>query len=146
MKKKVTFLMLAFIAVFASLSLGSCDKKDEPQNVGDYYFQLYNVQTNLVNEDGQNLADALYQEWITNNNADSQGRISLKDMTRETAEASFDLTINELQKGYEAAYAGKDLLPQGGLIVYQFTLLTSSGSRIESASIQVTNDGAIVNN
>lgn len=145
MKKKVTFLMLTLIAVFASLTLGSCDKKDEPQNVENYYLQLSSIVTNLVNEEGQSLEPALREEWIQAFNADSQGKVLLGKTTVQNAEDAFDESMYNIRNAYDDAYRGKDLLPEGGFIHYNFSLINESGSRWESASINVTNSGAVLN-
>lgn len=140
MRKKVNFLMLTLIAMVASLAFSSCSKDDEPTE--NYYFQLTDVNTNGVDEEGNSMASSLKEQWMADNHADSQGKVTLGKYSRENAIKSFDLTIDALKSQYQEIYAGKNLLPQGCYIDYNFTLLTQSGSSVTSSTIRVTNSGA----
>lgn len=140
MRKKINFLMLTLIAMVTSLVFSSCSKDYEPTE--NYYFQLTDVNTNGVDVDGNSVASSFNEEWIAANHADSQGRITLGKYSRENAIKSFDLTIDALKGQYQEIYAGKNLLPQGCYIDYNFALLTQAGSTVKSSSIRVTNNGA----
>ena len=67
MKTKIKYLMLTLVAVFACVSISSCSKDDDDPNqgIGNYYFQLYTVESNCIDANGNNIADALKSEWIS---------------------------------------------------------------------------------
>lgn len=146
MKAKIKYLMLALVAVFACACLSSCSKDDDDPNkgIGNYYFQLSSVDTNCVGTDGKSVANALKEEWISSNNADTQGKISIGKCDNETAKNWFDQEITTLVDAYNTAYAGKGLLPDNGYIRYTFYLGSdaSYGGATSYATIEVTNSGA----
>lgn len=149
MKKKVFFLMLAIIAMVASLSLNSCSKVDdalENAAIGeDYYIQLTSVETNLMNpETGESLSKELKNEWISANKGDSAGKVSMGKLSYDNAIKAFDANIKALTSQFNSLYAEKNILPEGGYIVYNYSLVTKS-STYKSASIRITNSGATSN-
>lgn len=143
MKEKAKLLMLSLIAMIASLSLSSCGNDDEPQVTEDYYLCLTAVETNLVNaETGESLASALKAEFISGSELDANGKFHMGNTTMESAENAFNQSIANFTKSFNDAYAGKNLLPENGYIVYRFSMETKSGKAVETASIRVTNSGA----
>lgn len=142
MKRKFNFLMFAFIAVLACLSFASCDKDDDPVAVDNYYLQLSEVSSNLVDANGNSLTSALITEWIDAFKADSQGKIAIgKYSDEKSAENGFYKNLDNIVASYNNAYAGKDLLPDDGFFTLKFYLLKEK-TIITSASIRVTNSGA----
>ncbi len=142
MRKKLNFLMLTLITMIASISLSSCDKVDDALTGEEYYIQLTSVDTNLINEDGQSLGSALKSEWISANKASSDGKKSMGRLTYENAEKAFSSNINSMISQFNDIYAGKNLLPEGGYIDYNFSLVSKSEGPYSRASIRVTNSGA----
>ena len=67
--------------------------------------------------------------------------ISIK---RNNAIKAFDTNIKSLTSQYNSFYAGKNILPEGGYIVYNYSLVAKS-STYKSASIRITNSGAMSN-
>lgn len=148
MKTTIKYLMLALVAVFACVSISSCSKDDDDPNkgIGNYYFQLSDVETNCIDANGNNLADAFKSEWISANQADAQGKKAIGKTDNESARAWFNQNINALVQAYDEAYRGKNLLPENGWILYSFTLGSdaSYGGATANAIIEITNAGARV--
>ena len=146
MKTTIKYLMLTLVAVFACVSISSCSKDDDDPNmgIGNYYFQLSDVETNCIDANGNNLADAFKSEWISANQADAQGKKTIGKTDRESARAWFIQTINALVQAYDDAYRGKNLLPENGWIPYSFTLGSdaSYGGATANAIIEITHAGA----
>ena len=146
MKTTIKYLMLTLIAVFACVSISSCSKDDDDPNmgIGNYYFQLYAVESNCVDANGNNIADALMSEWISATQADAQGNVTIGKTDNESARAWFNQNINALVQAYDEAYRGKNFLPENGYINYYFRLGSdaSYGGANEYATIEVTNSGA----
>lgn len=144
MKKKVNFLMLAIATMLACLSFTSCDKDkvDDVLGVNNYYLQLVDVNSNLVDENGNSIDSALKAEWIDAYKADSQGKVSLgKDSDEKSAENAFYRSLYNIVEAYNNAYAGKNLFPEGGYFTLKFALLKEKSS-IKTAYITVNNSGA----
>lgn len=91
MKTTIKYLMLALVAVFACVSISSCSKDDDDPNmgIGNYYFQLYTVESNCIDANGNNIADALKSEWISANQADAQGKKTIGKTDNESARPDF---------------------------------------------------------
>lgn len=144
MRKKVYFLMLTLITMVASLAFSSCSKDDEPKSVENYYFVLTSVNTNLVDPNtGQSLAPALKEELISDSSdLDSNGKFHLGKTTKDRALNAFEKSVENYKRAFNEAYAGKNLLPEGGVIDYNFALQTQSGFTVTTSTIRVTNDGA----
>lgn len=145
MKTTIKYLMLALVAVFACVSISSCSKDDYDPNklIGNYYFQLSNVETNCYDADGNNIADAAFKLWISTNKANAEGKITVGKVDIETASAFFDQNIKALVEAYDEAYRGKNLLPKNGYINYYFRLGSDApGVASRFATIEVTNSGA----
>lgn len=146
MKTTIKYLMLTLVAVFACVSISSCSKDDDDPNkgIGNYYFQLSDVETNCIDANGNNLADALKSEWMSVNHADAQGNITIGKTDNESARAWFDQNINDLVQAYDDSYSGKNILPENGWIRYSFTLYSdaSYGGATAYATIEITNAGA----
>lgn len=144
MRKKVNFLMLTLIAMVASLAFSSCSKDDEPKSVENYYFVLTSVKTNLVDPNtGQSIAPALKEELISGSaDFDSNGKFHMGKTTKDSALNAFEQSVEAYKRSFNEAYAGKNLLPEGGFIDYNFVLQTQSGSTVTTSTIRVTNDGA----
>ena len=145
MKTKIKNLMLTFVVLLACVSISSCSKEEDPnKGIGDYYFQLYGVETNCLDANGNNVADAFKSEWITANKADAQGKIAIGKTDNESARAWFNQNINALVQAYDELYCGKNLLPENGYVRYTFRLGSdaSYGGANESATIDVSNSGA----
>ena len=147
MKKYFKFLMLALVAVLACVSFSSCSNNDDVdpnKGIGNYYLQLYAVETNCVDKNGNSIAGNLKEEWIKANNADAQGKKAIGKADNETARNWFNQFISALVDGYNEAYAGKNLLPENGWILYSFSLGSdaSYGGASENAIIEITNSGA----
>ena len=119
MKTTIKYLMLALVAVFACVSISSCSKDDDDPNmgIGNYYFQLYTVESNCIDANGNNIADALKSEWISANQADAQGKKTIGKTDNESARAWFNQNINALVQAYDDAYRGINLLPENGWIL-----------------------------
>lgn len=139
MKTKLNMLMLTLIAMFACLSLSSCDKDNDP--VGSAYVQLSSVDTNCIDANGISIASAVESEWITTNKADSQGKVLIGKTSLDRAEELFDQNIASMMTQFNDLYAGKNLLPESGYITYHFSLIFNNAA-IRHASITVTNEGA----
>ena len=146
MKTTIKYLMLTLIAVFACVSISSCSKDDDDPNkgIGNYYFQLSDVETNCIDANGNNLADALKSEWISANQADAQGKKTIGKTDNESARAWFNQYINTWVQVYDEAYRGKNNLPENGWIRYSFKLYSdaSYGGATAYATIEITNAGA----
>lgn len=145
MKTKVKNLMLALVAVLACVSISSCSKEEDPNmGIGNYYFQLTNVESNCLDENGKNIADALKSAWISANNADAQGKMLIGKTDKESACARFTQNVDAQVKAHDDAYRGKNLLPKNGYIRLFFSLGSdaSYGGANESSTIEVTNSGA----
>lgn len=137
--------MLTLVTVFACVSISSCSKDEDPnKGIGNYYFQLSNVETNCIDANGNNLADTFKSEWISANQADAQGKKTIGKTDNESARAWFNQNINVLAQLYDKAYRGKNILPENGYIRYSFYLGSdaSYGGANEYATIEVTNSGA----
>lgn len=146
MKKKVTFLMLTLVAMVASISFTSCDKDDEPTYTDNYYLTLSNVVTNCIDANGESIAPALKEAWISDFNANSNGQFSIGKTSKEEAIKAFDQSISNIKDAYNATYKGTNLLPEGGYFDLYFTLTSSSSSSsIRSATVRVSNSGATSN-
>lgn len=146
MRKKINFMMLTLIATLASLAFTSCSKDDEPQSVENYFFALTSVGTNLVDANGQSLAQTFIKDLIAaSSDLDSNGMFHIGNTTKESALNAFDKSVENYRKSFNDAYAGKNLLPEGGYIDFTFSLLTQSVSVVTSATIHVTNNGASSN-
>ena len=146
MKTTIKYLMLTLVAVFACVSISSCSKDDDDPNkgIGNYYFQLSDVETNCIDANGNNYADALKSEWISASQADAQGNMTIGKTDNESARAWFDQNINDLVQAYDDSYSGKNILPENGWIRYSFTLYSdaSYGGATANAIIEITNAGA----
>lgn len=146
MKTKIKYLMLTLVAVFACVSISSCSKDEDDPNkgIGNYYFQLYAVETNCIDANGKGLADFFMSQWIEANNADDQGKISIGKTDNETARAWFRKMVNAQVQVYDEAYREKKLLPENGIIRFIFRLGSdaSYGGANEEATIEITNSGA----
>ena len=146
MKTTIKYLMLTLIAVFACVSISSCSKDDDDPNMGsgNYYFQLYRVETNCIDANGNNIAEALKSEWISASQADAQGNMTIGKTDNESARAWFDQTINYLVQVCDDTYRGKNILPENGWIRYSFRLYSdaSYGGATANAIIEITNAGA----
>lgn len=146
MKTKIKYFMLTLVAVFACVSISSCSKNEDDPNkgIGNYYFQLYAVETNCIDANGNSLADFFMSQWITANNADEQGKISIGKTDNETARAWFNKMINAQVQVHDEAYRGKNLLPENGIIRLSFFMGSdaSYGGANEEATIEITNSGA----
>lgn len=140
MKRKLNMLMLTLITLFACLSLSSCDKDNDPILGESAYIQLSSVDTNCLDASGNSIASAVKNEWISANKADSQGKILIGKTSLERAEELFDQNISSLRSQYYDAYVGKNILPEGGYITYNFALIFGNAA-IRHASIMITNDG-----
>ena len=146
MKKKVTFLMLTLVTLVTSISFISCNKDDEPTITENYYLQLTTVETNLVNANtGESLAAALRDAFLADPQFDSSGKFSIGKTTKENAIDAFNQSIENFRKALNDVYAGKELLPENGYVVYNFVLQNQSGTKVKSASLRVTNSGATTN-
>lgn len=144
MKSKIKYLMLALVAVFACVSFSSCDAIEEDLlGVYDYYYQLSGVQSNCFDANGNDISSACKEEWKTIVNADGNYRIKVGKTTNEKAVEWFNMNIDANLKAYDELYAGKNLLPEGGWVVYTFRLFSDSPKGVtKSASIEVSNSGA----
>lgn len=147
MKTTIKYLMLTLIAVFSCVSISSCSKDDDDdpnKGIGNYYFQLYRVETNCIDANGNNIAEALKSVWISANQADAQGKKTIGKTDNESARAWFNQYINALVQAYDDAYRGNNLLPENGWILYSFTLGSdaSYGGATANAIIEITNAGA----
>lgn len=140
-RQSVIALLIAMVVSMAFVSCGNDDDPDDATGTDIYYLQLTKVVSNLASSDGQSLANALLQEWITINRADNQGRILLGKMTKKSAEEVFDVNISSMTDQFNDLYSGKNILPEGGFIEYHFAL-TDLGRIIKSDVIKVNNDGA----
>lgn len=144
MKKKVTFLMLTLITMITSLAFTSCSKDDEPQSVENYYLVFTSVYTNLGDPTtGESLAQDVYDEFLAASDLDTNGEFAFGKTTEKSALKAFNKSIDNYSKSLNDAYAGKNLLPEGGFIEYNFALKTQSGSTVTNSTIQVTNNGAL---
>ena len=147
MKKYFNFLMMALVVILTCVSLSSCSDDDEDPNDGwgDYYFQLYSVQTNLVDEDGNNLAISIKDEWKDQTGADSEYRTTIGHCNKNTAKEWFDKTIQAYIDAYTEAYCGK--LVKDAVIYYNFSLGDydgAFGTVSANATIKVTNDNVTI--
>jgi len=147
MKTKTKYLMLALVAVFTCVSFSSCrdDGEDPNKGIGNYYLQLYAVETNCVDANtGNSLADAFMAEWISANQADSEGIKKIGKIDNETARAWFNQYISSFVEANNEAFAGKNLLPENGWILYSFYLDSdaSYSGATEKVVIEVDNSGA----
>jgi hypothetical protein len=151
MKTKLMCLVRILLVVFACVGFSACSSKDDDDmgttstGVGNYYFQLYTVETNLIDANsGISLKTSLMEEWKNANNADSQYRISLGKMDKEKARTTFSTLVNSLLQQYNNAYAGKNLLPESGYILYSFVVCSDDAyaGANENKIIQITNSGA----
>lgn len=134
--------MLAIVTMIACLPFTSCDKVDDIIGVDNYYLQLVDVNSNLVDENGNSLDSALKADWIDAFKADSQGKISMgKDSDEKRAEKAFYQSLDNMVEVYNNAYAGKNLLPEGGYFTLKIALLKENSS-IKTASVKVANSGA----
>lgn len=146
MKTTIKYLMLALVAVFACVSISSCTKDDDDPNkgIGNYYFQLFDVESNCIDANGNSIVDACWDEWVSANQADDQGKKIIGKTDKESARAWFNQTINALVQAFDEAYRGKNLLPENGYILYYFRLGSDApyGGANEYATIEVSNSGA----
>lgn len=143
MKKRVTFLILTLIAMVTSFSFTSCSKDDDaPVVTENYYLQLSSIVTNCVDANGQSIEGALKDTWVSASKADSQGKVLIGNVTSEIATQWFEEYVNTFKTTFNDTYSGKNLLPEGGYINYNFSLVRENRS-IKSTSVYVTNSGAI---
>lgn len=145
MKKRLISFLLILVAVCASVSLSSCNKEDEVLNgTGNYYVQLWNLETNLCDAEGNSLKLALKEEWIKTVKADKQGRVAIGKMNKENAKKFFNDFVEETIRSGNETYAGKNILPEGGWILYSFVLDSdaSYGGAQENVIIEISNSGA----
>lgn len=145
MKKTFKYLMLALVAVFACVSISSCSKDDDDdpnKGIGNYYFQLTKVESNCLDANGKNIADAIESAWIAASHADAEGKKTIGKMDKETARTFFDNSISSLVNEYDKTFRGK--LPENGYIRLMFYLGSdaSYGGANEYATIEITNSGA----
>ncbi len=145
MKTKIKYLVFAFVALLTSVSFSSCsidDDEDPNKGIGNYYFQLYSVDTNCIDANGNSIANAFKADWIKANNADSNGKKFIGKTDNETARKFFKDNINALVNAYDNLYRGN--LPEGGWITCTFSLDSDAayGGARESAVIKITNFGA----
>lgn len=144
MRMKVKILMLTLITMVTSIAFSSCSKDEEPKSVDDYYLVLSSVNTNLVDATtGQSMALVLLEEANNELGLDSKGEYFFGQTTKESAVNAFNGSVENFRKAYNEAYAGKNLLPEGGFIDYEFILKNKSGETFDKATIRVTNNGAI---
>lgn len=137
--------MLTLIAVCASVSLSSCNKEDEVLNgTGNYYVQLCDLETNLCDAKGNSLKLALTEEWIKATKADKQGKLAIGKMNSEKAVIFFNDFIDAFIRSGNETYAGKNILPEGGWILYSFVLDSdaSYGGAQKNVIIEISNSGA----
>lgn len=138
---------MSLVTIVTCVSLSSCSKDEEDPNDGwaDYYYQLYNVGTNLVDKDGNSLAESLLNEWKDGVGADSEYRIKIGHCDRKTAQGWFDQTIQAQVDLYKEAACEK--LPENGVINYRFVLGKydgDDGDVLHEAIIKVTNDNVTI--
>lgn len=124
-----------------NFSLSSCSK-DEPDNIENYYVQLAIVETSGYNVDTK----ILKEEWIVDNNADSDAVIDFGRMTQKEAIARFEEYVEIANRGYNNIYTGENIIPRGGRLVYVYRLIPedwlSDYGYIMSGMIEITNSGS----
>ncbi|MCM1116000.1 MAG: hypothetical protein NC342_00470 [Pseudoflavonifractor sp.] len=140
MKTKLNMLMLTLITMFACLSLSSCDKDNDPILGESAYVQLTSVETNCLDANGNSIASAAKNEWISANKADSQAKVLIGKTSLDRAEELFDQNISFMRSQCYDFCDGKNILPEGGYITYNFALIFGNAA-VRHASIKITNDG-----
>lgn len=133
--------MLALVAVFACVSFSSCDAIEEDLGIAEYYCK-YSVETNLVDANGNSMTPAL-MDALKAQAGNDECVVKVGKTNKDKALEWFNATIDNELRTADAMYGGKNLLPEGGWIVYSYSLYSDSseGAR-KSASIEITNSGA----
>ena len=137
MKKVKIFMMSLMTFVMCGL-ITSCDPNDVVGDImewNEYYISLDDVETNLVDAEGKSLVYAIYQEFkFDKSGAKTQ---SMGKMSDETAKETFELSCDNIEAAYMAAYEG--VMPTNGYIKYYMSLRvhTSDGSKLETRIITI---------
>lgn len=136
--KKVKLFFLSLMTIVMCGMTTSCDPNDimgEVMDWDEYFVSMDGVSTNLIDQNGKLLTDAIYQEFkFDKSGAKTQ---SLGKISDETARESFKLTCDNIEATYKAVYQG--VMPQGGYIEYYLSLRvhTSDGGKLETRTIVI---------
>lgn len=138
MKKSIKFLMLAFMAMLACVSFSSCSEDEEwKESLSTFYIGLTNVETNLVDAHGKNLAQTYMDAWDKDENA-SGGKKTLGKADENTALKTFNQYIESFKSVYATVVSS---LPEGGVLKYTFVLVDDKGKTYKTATVTITDKG-----
>jgi len=116
----------------------SCNPADIVEEVMDYeeyFIVLDDVGTNLVDQTGESLVEAIWAEFKfdqSGSKSQSLGKLRSNDV----AEESFEQSCKVIKEAYDAAYEG--VMPEGGYIKYFLSLRMQSADGYKLASKTIT--------
>ena len=138
MKKTIKFLMLAFVAMLACVSFSSCSEDEEwKESLSTFYVSLTKVDTNLVDANGNNLAQTYMDAWDKAENA-TNGKKTLGKVEEKNAIKAFDQYI-ESYKSVNAPLCSS--MPKGGILTFSFVLVDEKGKTYKTATVTLTDKG-----
>ena len=136
--KKVKFFFLSLMTMVMCSMTTSCNPADIVEEVMDYeeyFIVLDDVGTNLVDQTGESLVEAIWAEFKfdqSGSKSQSLGKLRSNDV----AEESFEQSCKVIKEAYDAAYEG--VMPEGGYIKYFLSLRMQSADGYKLASKTIT--------
>ncbi len=122
MKNLKSFFLMAVLMLTATTMFTSCSNEEIIEDligVDEYYMVLDEVHTNLVDENGKTLTQALYDAFVSENGKSQ----SLGKSTAAPLDA-FEKSCKNFESALQTALSGN--LPQNGYISYKFSLRKDS--------------------
>ncbi len=117
--------MLAMTTVFTSCTK---DIVEDIMGLEEYYITLDNVSTNLLDANGNDLTQAIYDDFKFEKGGKSQSMGKAKDIPYDV----FEKSVNAAKDALQQAYKGN--MPQGGWIRCEFSLRAGSAKGVKLTS------------
>lgn len=133
--KTIKYSLMSLFAMFVMMTFTSCEKEVQVEAV-EYYIVFDNAETNMVDANGNSLAQAYYDAFVFDNGKKYQ---SLGSSTSEDeAMDAFNTSCSNIERQFEDAFAGLTL-PDGWYLAYVLSLHAESptGEKITTRRIVI---------
>lgn len=126
--KKIKVLMMSLFAFTMTLGFSSCNSiVEDLMGVEEYFMVLDNVETNLLNTEGENMKQYFWDAFAFDNGKEKDGikYVSLgKDKDVNHAIQIFNESCKLLKNSFQRELG--TVLPKGGFIDYTFSMRSGS--------------------
>lgn len=113
-------MLMALVALFSVFTFSSCSSDDEGDGF-EWYITLDKVNTNLQDANGNNMSQALYNDFVF---ADNGQKYIYMGKQIDTPYTAFEQSCASYQTSLQQTYGAA--LPEGGIIQYVFSLRQDS--------------------